>query len=163
MIYTARQAVEKSIEQCAPLCIGFIDISKAFDSVDRSMLMKILEKAKCPPNLLQIIKSLHEDTISFVRTENNVTPPFIVKTGVRQGCVLAPLLFIIYMQIIIYNVAKKNIGGIDLNFRNDTNMFNRRNLKATTKTKKVHLLDLMFADDCALLAKTPETLRQRST
>lgn len=160
MIFTARQLVEKSIEQQSPLCVAFIDITKAFDSVDRNTLINILETMKCPPNLLEIIKSFHTDTKTIVQVENCKIPAFSVKTGVRQGCVMAPLLFIIYMQIIINNITNKNIGGIDLNFRNDSNMFNRRNLKATTKIKQLHLLDLMFADDCALFAETPELLQE---
>ncbi|KAI5739477.1 hypothetical protein M8J77_019725 [Diaphorina citri] len=159
MIFTARQLIEKSIEQQTPLCIGFVDISKAFDSVDSSMLIKILEALKCPKNLLGIIKSLHDQTESSVQIENDKSPAFQIKTGVRQGCVIAPLLFITYMQIIMQNVAEKQIGGIELNYRNDSNMINRRNLKAATKIKHLHILDLMFADDCALVAETPELLQ----
>lgn len=58
------------------------------------------------------------------------------------------------------NVTDKNIGGIDIVYRSDSNLFNRRNLKATTKTKQSNILDLMFADDCALIAKSPEALQQ---
>jgi Reverse transcriptase (RNA-dependent DNA polymerase). len=138
MIFTTRQVVEKSLEQKTPLCVAFIDLSKAFDSVDRTILFKILETVKCPPNLLDIIKALHSNTISFVQVENCKTPPFTVKTGVRQGCVITPLLFIIYMQVIIQNISCQNLGGIDLIYRDDQNMFNSRNMRAKTKTKQLH-------------------------
>lgn len=66
MIFTIRQVIEKTIEQERPLCIGFIiDISKAFDSVYRNMLMKVLENLNCPPILIDIIKSLYTNTTSM--------------------------------------------------------------------------------------------------
>lgn len=160
MVFTARQLIEKALEQNTSLCAAFIDITKAFDSVDRGMLLKILEKVECPPNILSILKSLHDGTTASVRIENTKTPPFQINTGVKQGCVLAPLLFILYMQAVMENVYEKNIGGITIRFREDFNLFNRRNLKATTKTKEIEIIDLMFADDCALIARTPRQLQE---
>lgn len=85
---------KKSKEQNSPLCIAFIDISKAFDSVDRNMLFTILPKVNCPPNMLEILKVCYDNTSSTVKVEDTKSPSFKIKTGVRQGCVLAPLLFI---------------------------------------------------------------------
>lgn len=74
MIFTSRQLIEKAIEQNTSLSIRFIDIQKAFDTVDREILYKILEKTKCPPTTLEILKSLHTETKSRVRTENETSP-----------------------------------------------------------------------------------------
>ncbi|KAI5732115.1 hypothetical protein M8J77_021794 [Diaphorina citri] len=109
--------------------------------------------------MLEILKVCYDNTSSTVKVEDTKSPSFKIKTGVRQGCVLAPLLFILYMQAIIQNIINQNVGGIDLNFRLDTNMINRRNLKAKKKTKACKITDLMFADDCALFAETPEQLQ----
>ncbi|KAL1447281.1 hypothetical protein WDU94_008893 [Cyamophila willieti] len=160
MVFTARQMVEKSLEQNTPLCIAFIDISKAFDSVNRDMLFKILEIVKCPPNTLQILKSFYDRTSSTVKIENCESPSFDIISGVRQGCVIAPLLFILYMQAITQNVTKNGVGGIKIKYRTDTDMISRRNLAAKTKVNEQNIVDLMFADDCALLAKNAAQLQE---
>lgn len=159
MIFSTRQMVEKSLEQNSPLCIAFVDISKAFDSVNRNLLFKILERLNCPLKLLQILKSLHESTSASVYIEGEATKSFEVKTGVKQGCVLAPMLFLLYMHAITDNVSNANIGGVDIRFRSDSNMFDRRGLKAKNKVKTNRIDQLLFADDCALFAKTPAELQ----
>lgn len=159
MISTARQLVEKTLEQETRLCVAFIDITKAFDSVDREMLFKVLEKIQCPSTLLSILKSMHDGTTASVRIENTRTPSFQIKTGVKQGCVLAPLLFILYIQAIMKNVCEKWKRGITIRFREDFNLFNRRNLKATTKTKEINIVDLMFASSQTIARFLPKHLK----
>ncbi|KAI5734784.1 hypothetical protein M8J77_010417 [Diaphorina citri] len=160
MMFTTRQLIEKAIEQNTKLCISFVDISKAFDSIHRSTLFKILEIIKCPPNMTAILKELHTNTRSRVKTENSLTDEFEVQSGVRQGCIIAPMLFILYMHVIISNMKNKFQRGVNIQYRNDSNMFSRRGLKAKTKVKLTTLQELMFADDCALIAETPEDLQQ---
>ena len=59
MIFTLRQLQEKSIEQQRPLYICFIDIQKAFDSVDRETLWMIIKRYGCPDRLAEIISTFH--------------------------------------------------------------------------------------------------------
>ena len=56
-MFTLRQVMEKCREQRQNLHIMFIDFTKAFDSVNRDMLFKILGKLGCPPNFIRIIKN----------------------------------------------------------------------------------------------------------
>lgn len=163
MIFTTRQVIEKAIEQNTQLSIGFIDISKAFDCVDRRTLFLVLEKVGCPPNTLKIVKCLYEETTSTVRIDGTMAPPFNVQTGVKQGCVLAPLLFLLYIQVAMNNIYQRNVRGVEYNFRTDTNLFNRRNLKSVSKTETKSILDLMFADDCAIVTKSPALLQEALT
>ena len=69
MIFSLRQLQEKCREQGKPLYVAFIDLTKAFDLVSRDGLFKILAKIGCPPTLLSIVKSFHDDMKgnSFVR------------------------------------------------------------------------------------------------
>lgn len=59
MVFTARQIQEKCREQGQNLYIVFIDFTKAFDSVNRDRLWKVMKKFSCPDKLINIIKSLH--------------------------------------------------------------------------------------------------------
>ena len=60
MIFSARQLQEKCIEQQKPLFMTFFDLSKAFDSVDRSCLWEIPSRYGCPPNFINIIRLFHD-------------------------------------------------------------------------------------------------------
>ncbi|KAI5748494.1 hypothetical protein M8J77_026153 [Diaphorina citri] len=62
MIFATRQLVEKALEQNTGISIAFIDIRKAFDSVNREALFQLLQHMNCPPNTLTILRKLHENT-----------------------------------------------------------------------------------------------------
>ena len=52
---------EKCTEQHKQLYIAFVDLTKAFDTISRVGLYKVLEKIGCPPKLLQRIRSFHDN------------------------------------------------------------------------------------------------------
>ena len=55
MIFSLRQLQEKCREQQKPLCVAFVDLTKAFDIVSREGLYDVLKNAGCPPKLLSLI------------------------------------------------------------------------------------------------------------
>ena len=65
MIFCVRQLhvafVEKATEQQMSLHVAFVDLTKAFDYVNREAFFIILKKVGCPPILLDLIKSFHEN------------------------------------------------------------------------------------------------------
>ncbi|KAI5731846.1 hypothetical protein M8J77_017119 [Diaphorina citri] len=124
------------------------------------MLFKLTEKAKIPPGIQSIFKTMHEETFVPVRTENKTSPKFQVCIVVKQGCVLAPALFLTYIHAITQITLDRCNAGVEIRFRNDLDMFSRRNLKAASKTEKRKIQELMFADDAALIAETLENLQQ---
>ena len=75
------------------LYLTFIDLTKAFDLVSRTGLFKLLEKIGCPPNLLSIIASFAVNRHGTVSFDGEISEPFNIDIGVKQGCVLAPTLF----------------------------------------------------------------------
>ena len=84
-----------------------------------------------------------------------------VCTGVRQGCVLAPVLFNIFLLCVTLLLRKEleHSSGVAVDFRLDGNLFNIRRLQATTKLSREQILELQYADDCALVANSPEELQ----
>ena len=76
-----------------PLYIAFIDLTKVFDLVSRDGLFKVLPKIGCQPKLQSMIESFHADTKGTVQFNGSFSEPFEIRSGVQQGCVLAPMLF----------------------------------------------------------------------
>ena len=99
MIFSVRQLQEKSKEQNMPLYIAFIDLTKAFDLVSREGLLSILLKIGCPPKLFSLVKFFHTNTMATVQYDGSLSEPFTIKSGVKQGCVLAPTLFGIFFSM----------------------------------------------------------------
>ena len=88
---------EKCREQGKPLYVAFIDLTKAFNMVSRNCLFKILATIGCPPTLLSIVKSFHDNMKGIVLYDGANSDPFNILTGLKQGCVLAPTLFGIFL------------------------------------------------------------------
>ena len=61
MIFTLRQLQEKAVEQQQTLYMVFIDLSKAFDTVDRSTLWILLWIYGCPETFVKIIQEFHDE------------------------------------------------------------------------------------------------------
>lgn len=68
MIFTARQLQEKCREQHKDLFMVFVDLTKAFDTVNRCLLWKLFLKIGCPTNLVNIIRSLHDGMTATLQT-----------------------------------------------------------------------------------------------
>lgn len=159
MVFSLRQLQEKCREQHQPLYIAFIDLTKAFDLVSRDGLFKILPLIGCPPKLLNIVKSFHDGMLSTVQYDGETSEEFEVKSGVKQGCVLAPTLFGIFFAMLFRHAFKGATEGVYLHSRSDGKLFNISRLKAKSKTRKVLIRDMLFADDAALAAHSEEQLQ----
>ena len=75
----------------------FLDLTKAFDRIHRATLIEHLHKLNTPSNLLTIITHWHEH-IQYNLMFQNDTTYIPVGTGLRQGCKIAPILWVIYMH-----------------------------------------------------------------
>ena len=160
-IFIARQLQEKCREERKDLYMAFIDLRKAFDTVNRETMWQVLEKFGVPPKFLAILRQLHDGMQARVRVGNVLSEPFPVAVGVKQGCVLAPILFNIFLaaiSIITHNVIN-GYKGVEVEYRLDGNLFNLRRLQAHTKTTVTDITELQYADDLVLLANTPMDLQ----
>ena len=75
------------------LLAAYVDLCKAFDSVNRDALWTIHGLRGVPPKLINLMSELYSGTESAVRCGGTISDLFPVVTGVHQGCVLAPTLF----------------------------------------------------------------------
>ena len=143
-IFSLRTIIEQSLEWNVPVFINFIDFSKAFDSIHRDSLWKIVRSYGIPDKLVRLIKTFYENYECCIALDNNkLSDNFNITTGVRQGCILSPILFLII---------------IDWVMRKSTNDANR----GIPWGEGFNLDDLDFADDLALLSTKQEDLQTKT-
>ena len=159
MIFSARQVQAKCREQGRDLCLAFIDLTKAFDSVYREALWACLARLGCPPKFVNITRQLHEGMKGCVLYDGEQSGSFNINTGVKQGCVIAPTLFSIFLAAFISLAAVDQAKGVGIIYRTDGELFKMRRLKTKTKVKATSIVDLQYADDCAIAAHTEADLQ----
>ena len=159
MIFSVRQLQEKCREQQMPLYIAFIDLTKAFDLVSRKGLFQLLKRIGCPPQLLSITASFHDDMKGTISYDGEASEPFPMRSGVKQGCVLAPTLFGIFFSLLLKVAFGQSTEGVHLHTRSDGKLFNLARLRAKTKVRTVLIREMLFADDAALSSHTEEVLQ----
>ena len=71
----------------------FVDLTKAFDTVSREGLWKIMAKFGCPAKFIAMVRQFHDGMLARVQNDGEFSDPFPVTNGVKQGCVLASTLF----------------------------------------------------------------------
>ena len=102
-IWVVRQVVERATEYRTPVFMCFVDLTKAYDSVNRQAMAAILREYGVPRQLVAIVEELHSETWCQVRSAGDTSERFEV-TGVQQGCVLSPLLFNCFLDKILREV-----------------------------------------------------------
>ena len=161
MVFAARQLQEKCQEQNSELFFTYVNLTKAFDTLSREGLWKIMAKYGCPRKFISMVQQFHAGMKAQVQDNGETSEPFPVSNSVKQGCVLAPTLFSLMFSAMLTDAFRHGDVGIDLRYRTDGKLFNLRRLQAKTKVKADIIRDFLFADDCALNADS-EADMQRS-
>jgi len=93
-LLTLRNIIEQCYNWNKPLCINFVDFKKAFDSIHRELLWKILKLYGIPKKYINVFKALYRNSSCCVRIREGLTGMFDIVSGVKQGCILSPFLFL---------------------------------------------------------------------
>ena len=83
------------------MLVAYIDFPKAYDKVDRGKMWRCLEQLGVNGKYLRFLKALYQDSSCRVRVHDKLSKEFCVGTGLRQGCVLSPLLFSLYINGVV--------------------------------------------------------------
>ena len=112
MIFILRQIQEKCREQNMALHAAFMDLTKAFDTVSREGLWRILGKLGGPPRFLSILQQLHIGQKGQVKHNGEFSDSFPIENGVKQGCVLAPTLFAVFFSMMLREAKEDLHEGV---------------------------------------------------
>nr|VZI42708.1 unnamed protein product [Spirometra erinaceieuropaei] len=160
MIFAARQLQHKCQEMRTHLYSTFVDLTKAFDTVNREGLWKIMWKFGCPERFTQMVRQLHDGMMARVTDNGAVSEAFAVTKRVKQGWVLAPTLFSLMFSAMLMDAYRDESPGIRIAYRTDGHLTNQRRIHFQSRVSTATVHDLLFADDCVLNTTSEEELQR---
>ena len=109
-LYAFRRTVEYFNERGSSVYVGFIDSSKAFDKLVHSGLFRKLLMRAVPLTFLFVLMYWYGGLMCTVRWDNALSSEFQINAGVRQGGVLSPLLYCIYIDDLVRRLSLTKVG-----------------------------------------------------
>nr|VZI08849.1 unnamed protein product [Spirometra erinaceieuropaei] len=140
---------------------NFEDLTRAFDTVNRGGLWKIMQKFGCPERFTRMGRQLYDGMIARITDNRVVSEAFAVTNGVKQGCVLAPSLFRLMFTVMLMDAYRDECPGIRIACKTDGHLLSHRRMHFQSRVPTTTVHELPFADDCVLNA-TSEGDMQRS-
>ena len=130
--------MQKYLNENKRLYCVFVDFKTAYDCIYRNALWLKLYKFGIDGNVLRIIKDMYEKVKSCVRSCNTYSDFFEYAVGLRQGEVISPVLFSLFVE--------------------DLELFLQNDINCGLTFDNIVLILLLFADDMVILGKSPEEI-----
>jgi len=126
-----------------PVHVLYLDIKKAYDSVEFWAIAKALRYHGIPDEFVQVVESMFEGLNSQITTGLGETDKFEVTRGVRQGDVISPYLFLFFLDPLLQWIQQTGVG------------YRMENGAAAS--------NFAFADDIALVSSSYDDLREMAS
>ena len=138
-VFSLQQIMDYYTSLGSPVYICYLDASKAFDKINHwNLFLKLLDK-KLPHIIVRFLVAWYTTQTFIVQWGNTISCTFEVSNGVRQGGILSPFLFNVYVEELA-NMLKKSSVGCNIN--------------------NVWVNHLFYADDAVILAPSPCALQK---
>lgn len=124
------------------LYLMFLDWSKAFDKIRPTALHIALQRLGVPRHMCAVVKELVSNPLFEVIMDDHISSCKEQKSGIRQGCTLSPLLFILLQTVLFHDVQSRYLTKHPLSV-----------------TPQIPFFDIEFADDTVLIARTGEHMQ----
>lgn len=119
-------------------CMIKVDLQKAYDSVEWSYVLQIMEGLGFPHRFTQWVTACIQSVSYSILINGELVEPFLAAKGLRQGDPMSPFLFALAMEYLSRMLAE---------------LKNKKQLYFHPKCKKLGLTHLSFADDLLLFAR----------
>jgi hypothetical protein len=153
-IFNLKMALKKRKEHNLETWVLFIDFVKAFDRVPRDILWKTLGKFGAPPKFIRLIITLHNIIVKFSVDGAEAEMESII--GVKQGDVLGPILFILYMAALTISWKKKEGRSMCLFRTKQDSTLTGRRYNTVRGVEEFEMSESAYADDAAFLFPSRE-------
>ena len=141
-LFILRHVLSVAKEKKKKVFAAFVDLTAAYDSIDRNKLWTHLEEIRTPTYLLTAIKGMYDGDMYILIDGDKASDPVIPDKGVKQGCPLSPLLFSLYIN--------------DLDRHLDTEVKG-----AITAIATVRISHCDYADDIMILTNSADDLQSQ--
>jgi hypothetical protein len=153
--FTLKMALQTLHEHDQESWVLFVDLVKAYDTVNREMLWKILKILGVPDNLIMVLKKLYTD-VTINLNVGEILEQFLSTSGVKQGDNLAPILFIFVIHAVSNSLDKKWVFKTpEFRWQPDTLAGNPRGQLIGTKYENIGTIFSFFksyyVDDTAFI------------
>ena len=138
--FLIEEIIKQAKKKRNPLCVVFLDLAKAFDTVSHKHIKAGLKTFGACNHFIQIVEDLYKDASTTFTTAKGSTKKILITRGVKQGDPWSPLLFNIAMDALLAEIAKQNNG-----YKFGPSPLDR-------------IESLAYADDNALLTGSPEEM-----
>ena len=143
-IFNLYAIVQKCLsQQGKKLYVAFVDFKKAFDSVRHDKLLECVRNEGVTGRFFGSLRAMYNSLLSCIKIDGQCSEFFECPIGVRQGCVMSPTLFSMFINQISSNLSESGRHGVQL------------------LPGIMELFILLFADDVALISSTPIGLQNQ--
>ena len=161
MMFAVRRLQELGSKARVPLFLCFVDLQRAYDSVDRTLLWQVLARFGTPPQVIEVIRKFHDGLRACVRSDDGLCWEwFEVAQGLRQGCVLSPLLFNVFFAAILRVVLERfsKDAGILANIIHLQEQTSKVGPETALECVRRAIWGMLYADDARTVSRSPRGL-----
>ena len=109
-VFTLRELILRARASRSELNIGFVDVSKAFDSIPHTAIWNALARRGVPSVIINLIREMYARSYTAFEVAGTRTSPIPIRSGVKQGCPLSPFLFNLVLDDLISSLKDSKIG-----------------------------------------------------
>ena len=165
ILFVVRRLQDLARRRRIPLYMCFVDLQKAYGSVDRELLRKVLAQAGVPEEMVAVIRQFHDGMQAQVRMDDGeLSDWFEVTQGLRQGCVLSLLLFNIFFAAAI-EVVLVRFSEDDTILKDLVYLEEEAGVEAGTLLERARraVWGMLYADDAGVVSRYREGLTRIMT
>ena len=161
MVFAVRRLQELGRKARVPLFLCLIDLQKAYDSVDRTLLWQVLARFGTPPQMIEVIRQFHDGMRACVRSDDGrCSEWFEVAQGLHQGCVLSPLLFNVFFAAVLRVVLERfsKDAGILPDLIHLYKQPSKVGPETALECMRRAIWGKLYADDACIVSRSPRGL-----
>ena len=163
MMFVVRKLQEVRRKAGVSLHACFIDLQKAYDTVDLTLLWQVLTRIGVPRQMIAVIRQFHNGMRACVRPDNGVCLDwFEVEQELRQGCVLSPLLFNIFfaavLNVVLQSFSEEPAILAELVHLKETST--SMGPESAVDYVRRAVWGMLYADDACKVSRSPQGLAE---